>query len=46
MCPFVQDRDYLEDQHILVAVKSADGMESYGKSSSILNHVANHIYEQ
>ncbi|KAK2141790.1 hypothetical protein LSH36_1040g00029 [Paralvinella palmiformis] len=31
MCPFVQDRDYLEDQHLLVALKSDDGMESYGE---------------
>ena len=37
MCPFVQDRDYLEDQHLLVALKSDDGMESYGWLYPVLN---------
>ncbi len=27
----IDDRDYLEDQHILLAIKTTDGMESFGK---------------
>ncbi len=28
--PIIDDREYLEDQHLLLAVKSNDGMESFG----------------
>ena len=31
MIPIFDDRDYLEDQHILISVKTADCMESFGK---------------
>ena len=30
--PIFDDWDYLEDQHLLVSIKTADGMESYGKT--------------
>jgi hypothetical protein len=29
--PIFDDWDYLEDQHLLLAIKTADGMESYGE---------------
>lgn len=28
--PIVDDREFLEEQHILLAMKSTDGMESFG----------------
>jgi len=30
------DWEYLEDQHLLLAVKTADGLESYGNLCCIL----------
>ena len=31
LAPLLWDQSYLEEQHILIAVKTADGMESYGE---------------
>ena len=31
------DWEYLEDQHLLLAVKTADGLESYGKVCLLLS---------
>lgn len=33
--PMCDDWDYLEDQHLLLAVKTADGLESYGEFSRV-----------
>ena len=30
LTPIFDDEDYLEDQHLLLAVKTADDQESYG----------------
>lgn len=34
--PIFDDWDYLEDQHLLLAVKTADDMESYGNLETLL----------
>ncbi|KAL4631572.1 phosphatidylinositol 3,4,5-trisphosphate 5-phosphatase 2B-like isoform X1 [Arapaima gigas] len=34
LIPIVSDKDYLQDQHLLLSVKSCDGFESYGWFSS------------
>ena len=31
LTPLFSDLDYLEEQHIILAVKTEDGMESYGE---------------
>lgn len=31
LVPILPEKDYLEEQHILLAVKTADNMESYGE---------------
>lgn len=34
--PIFDDWDYLEDQHLLLAVKTTDDMESYGNLKTLL----------
>jgi len=41
--PMCDDWEYLEDQHLLLAVKTADGLESYGLFP-IISFLFNHIY--
>lgn len=32
LLPVMSDLEYLQDQHLLLSVKSCDGFESYGQS--------------
>lgn len=35
LLPLMSDLEYLQDQHLLLSVKSCDGFESYGQSDKL-----------
>lgn len=39
--PILADIEYLQDQHLLLTVKSMDGYESYGERSGVLRGTRN-----
>ncbi|CAJ1058808.1 inositol polyphosphate phosphatase-like 1b [Xyrichtys novacula] len=40
LLPIISDMEYLQDQHLLLSVKSCDGFESYGECSVALRSLA------
>lgn len=43
LLPLMSDLEYLQDQHLLLSVKSCDGFESYGQSDQLRLHEQNLI---
>lgn len=41
--PILADIEYLQDQHLLLTVKSMDGYESYGEEQEVLRATRNQV---